>query len=241
MTLDDRAREIADFLGLDYGDVRVELQKGFHYFHAKVAEDFKCANPQTDAELLAWYQRTLAYVYELSAYHLDEGFNYTGMCKGIADHLLTNGHCCVLCLGDGIGDVTLALNERGLRPIYHDLEGSQTAAFAAFRFQRHGAEALRILTTDFTPPDVRDLDAVVALDVLEHFPNADKWGRAIATWLRVGGIVLFQNAFGIGSPDREGSIPMHLASGTHWEHDWDPFMESLGLRREASGWWRKQL
>lgn len=40
-SLEERAREIADFLGLDYGDVLVELQKGFHYLHARVAEDFR--------------------------------------------------------------------------------------------------------------------------------------------------------------------------------------------------------
>ena len=40
LTLEDRAREIASFLGLPYEDCIARLRRGFGYQHQQVAEDF---------------------------------------------------------------------------------------------------------------------------------------------------------------------------------------------------------
>ena len=73
--------------GLDLNVCREILSQGFGPLHNAVSDDFRKANPKTDAELLDWYRTTEAYIWELSAYHEDPGFNYAGMVNGIAHTL----------------------------------------------------------------------------------------------------------------------------------------------------------
>ena len=109
-----RARELSIFLGRPLDWCKEKLFRGFGPLHQAVAEDFRAANPQSDDELLNWYRTTEAYIWELSAYHSNSAFNYMGMCQGIAERLSTCGVKRVLCLGDGIGDLTLALWRAGV-------------------------------------------------------------------------------------------------------------------------------
>src|SRR5690242_1407914 len=99
MDLESRSEQIHMFLGHDLTEVKNRLAQGFHYNHALVAEDFRVVNPQNDDELLEWYRQTDAYIYELSAYHMEDGFNYSGMCDGIAAHLKALDKKRVLVLG----------------------------------------------------------------------------------------------------------------------------------------------
>jgi dTDP-4-dehydrorhamnose reductase/SAM-dependent methyltransferase len=236
----ERAREISIFLNENEDEVRERLNKGFHHNHALVAADFNSVKPKDDAALLEWYRLTTAYIYELSAYHLDTGFNYSGMCEGIAQHLKNLGKPRILCLGDGIGDLTMCCLRAGLEPVYNDLFGSMTAEFAQFRFRTHLSEPVNLwLTSDWQPVfPVDTFDAVVALDFLEHVTDVELWTAAIHATLKTGGIFLAQNAFAIGSGE-DGSIPMHLSCNDHWEHDWVPLLESLGFEDCHNGWWEK--
>lgn len=238
----DRAREIAVFLGLTDQEAAGRLAMGFHALHAEVAADFRAAAPASDEALLEWYRRTRAYIWELSAYHVDERFNYAGMCAGIAQHLVTERKPEVLCLGDGIGDLTIACFEKGLNPCYHDLARSKTARFAEFRFWKALGHGVRSRLTEDWNPDlgIEEHDAIVALDFMEHVTDVPAWAKACAQALKPGGIALFQNAFGIGSPDREGSIPCHLARNTKYETEWEPLLSSIGLAKQPSGWWSKR-
>lgn len=236
----DRAREIALFFGLTEDLAHDRLSKGFGYLHEQVAADFRRAHPDSDARLLEWYGTTTAYIWELSAYHCDSGWNYAGVCEGIGDRLQAAGAQRVLCLGDGIGDLTLALHRRGFQSVYHDLAGSRTAQFAAFRFWRHTGQDLPIhLTQDWRPVNGARMpyDAVVSLDFLEHVTDVPAWVRAIKELLTPGGYFCAQNAFGAGSGP-EGSIPMHLEKNDQYANEWDPLLASLGFRQESSNWYR---
>ena len=266
----DRALELAMFFGRPEGEVYAELLRGFGYFHQRVTEDFRRAlpGPYHDDALLAWYRDTDRYVWELTAYHLDAGFNYAGMCQGIAARLAAEpermvGRNSVLCLGDGIGDLTLACQAAGLTPIYHDLLDSVTARFAAFRFARRGqAEPLMVLSDDWHPPmweaigPVPDhvakghVAAVVALDFFEHLPNVDEWVQWVARVLHPGGLFLAQNAFAMGDDEHGGSIPQHLTRNNKYADAdpdpaadgralWDSLLLQAGLERAEGGWWRK--
>ena len=237
----DRANEIALFLGITQDQAAARLLQGFGRLHVAVADDFRRANPHTEAELLQWYRTTEAYIWELSAYHEDPGFNYSGMCAGIGTRLKNEGVRTVLCLGDGIGDLTLTLERFGLEPYYHDLEGSHTAAYADFRYWRQTGAEMR--THQSFMEDKRErmrnaYGAICSLDFLEHVPNVEEWVRAIFAALRPGGLGFFQNAFNCGSGP-QGSIPMHLSSNDHWEKDWDPLLASVGFVQESSNWYRK--
>lgn len=232
---EQRVQEIASFLGRPEPEVRDRLSQGFIYNHHKVADSFNEMKPKTDDELLEWYRTTDAYIWELSAYHLDPGFNYSGMADGIATHLVKADKDSVLCLGDGIGDLTLACRDQGLDSVYHDLAGSLTAEFALTRLGGGG-----LLTSGWTPEFPPDsFDAVVALDFFEHLVNVEEWVEAVHVTLNSGGLFLAQNAFAIGDEDHGGSIPMHLTVNNRFEKDWDPLLESLGFTHEPGGWWRK--
>lgn len=247
----DRALELSLFLGIREGEARVQLMRGFGVLHGEVANDFRAARTRkqqwTDFDLLMWYKQTNAYLWELSAYHLNEGFNYTGMCTGISQHVLTEygPGAAVVALGDGIGDLSISLAEHGLNAIYHDLLGSQTARFAVFRFNRRGLSPLLMLTDDWAPPKKPDesvsgkIKAVVSLDFFEHLVNVEDWAESVFEMLDSGGQFLAQNAFGIGDDDHEGSIPMHLTRNNKYVTEWEPLLTRIGFTKLASGWWVK--
>lgn len=240
MGLQERADEIAKFYSAGPETVKNRLELGFHENHAMVAQDFNLANPQNDDALLAWYRNTDAYVYELTAYHLEEGFNYSGMCDGIAAHLKALDKKRVLVLGDGVGDLSLTLHNEGLTPIYNDLEGSQTAEFAAYRFKNAKADIKMQLTDSWVPKfRANNVDAIVALDFFEHLTEVELWARECYKTLREDGQFMAQNAFGIGDHEHGGSIPMHLTRNNRFEKDWAPLLEEIGFTDNKNGWWSK--
>jgi hypothetical protein len=240
MDLDQRALDIADFLGCDFPSAKARLESGFIANHHMVADDFRAADPQNDEELLEWYRDTDAYIWELSAYHLDEGYNYFGMCEGIRTHLKSLGKDRVLCLGDGVGDLSAYLAADGFSSIYHDLNDSNTAGFAQSMFARAGLEVGTSLT-DGWEPHFRDggYDAIVALDFFEHLTKVEEWANACFEALCGGGQFMAQNAFAIGDDEHGGSIPMHLTRNNRFETDWIPLLEEIGFIRQDSGWFLK--
>lgn len=241
MDIVQRAREIALFLGKREDECLARLSEGFEVLHPAVAADFRSANPQGDEELLDWYRKTEAYIWELSAYHCDPRFNYMGMCKGVSERLKTEfpgGR--VLCLGDGIGDLSMQLARDGFESVYHDLAGSRTAAFARFRRWAYMPPNSigELLTDGWEPPKAHAYDAVVSFDYLEHCVGVPKWTQAIYDALKPGGLFMCQNAFNCGSGP-QGSIPMHLTENDRYEKEWDDLCASIGFVQESSNWYRK--
>jgi hypothetical protein len=245
------AEELAAFFKIDEEKARTRLNLGFGYLHTCVAQDWRESNPQTDAEILEWYRKTPAYCWELSAYHADAGFNYTGMCRGIAEHLKGAGKRTPLCIGDGIGDMTIELIGHGLDAAYHDLAGSVTAHFAMYRFEQRNLRPWLVLSSEWQPPrlhpDSVRPDAVIAHDFFEHVVNVDEWVQGVYDMLPPGGLFLAQNAFAIGDPDHGGSIPMHLARNNYYadgdplhggKAGWDVVCERIGFVATGQGNWR---
>lgn len=243
MNTEQRAIELGEFFGMEPEPVHGRLAKGFHENHRLVAEDFNNAHTDvTDPEsLLNWYRTTDAYIWELTTYHLEPGFNYSGMCDGIAQHLKALGKKSVLSLGDGIGDLVLRCAEEGIAATYHDLEGSRTAQFAEFRFSRQPDLKVATLFTDSFDPVLgsRKFDAVVALDFLEHVVNVEEWVKAIYKTLKKGGVFMAQNAFGIGDAENGNSIPMHLSINNKYVNGWEDLLVRTGFESNNNGWWSK--
>jgi len=245
MNIDLSAQNISDFLHVPFHETKMRLEMGFHHNHHKVAEDFIKDNTDVNnsESLLDWYRKTDTYIWELSAYHLDPGFNYSGMCEGISLGLRASGKNAVLNIGDGIGTLTLRMAEDGLTPTYHDLKGSKTAAFAEYRFSLDPYNKINTLfTNDFQPTlGTNVFDAVVALDFLEHVVNVEDWASAVFQCLKKDGVFIPNNAFGIGDVEHGNSIPMHLSVNNRFEWDWDPMLVEIGfVRHENNSWWIKQ-
>jgi dTDP-4-dehydrorhamnose reductase len=238
--IEQRAREISLFTGTPAQTCLALLNRGFGILHGEVATDFRCLNPRTDCELLDWYRATEAYIWELSAYHADPGWNYSGMCRGIAECLQSRGMKRVLCLGDGIGDLTLSLCRAGFDAVYHDLAGSRTMDFARMRFEMYlNSQPEQQPSSGWNPVfEDESFDAIVSLDFLEHVTDVPAWTTEIFHSLKPGGLFIAQNAFAMGSgPD--GSIPMHLARNDRFEKDWDPTLNALGFVQECSNRYRR--
>lgn len=257
----DRALELALFFGIREGEARVQLMRGFIALHHDVAKDFRAAKsmkPQswTDFDLLQWYKQTHAYCWELTAYHLDAGYNYEGMCNGISEHIVREygEGATVVALGDGVGDLTMNMLEHKLDPVYHDLMGSQTARFAAFRFTRHSKTPLMWLTDDWAPPQIAGAEmlkdkikAVVALDFFEHVTDVEAYVQACWDMLVPGGVLMAVNAFGIGDAEHGDSIPMHLSRNNVYadpdpntgEAGWDVLCRKIGFIDLKNGWRQK--
>jgi 2-polyprenyl-3-methyl-5-hydroxy-6-metoxy-1,4-benzoquinol methylase len=176
---------------------------------------------------------------------MDAGFNYSGMCQGIGERLTSESAMRVLCLGDGIGDLTLTLWRMGFQSVYHDLRGSVTERFASFRFseQTTRPQPCSLSETwdagEIVPPTDKRYDAVVSLDFLEHVTDVRGWVEAIHGSLNSGGIFVAQNAFALGSGDG-GSMPMHLARNDRYEHEWDTLLSEVGFSQMGPQWYRKQ-
>jgi hypothetical protein len=215
----------------------------------KRCDDVRCGvsspcSPQSDEELLDWYRTTDSYNWELSAYHCDvgvppPGWNYSGMCAGVGDRLEAAGAKRILCLGDGIGDLTLALVRRGFKAVYHDLYGSRTAAFAAMRYWMYTGQQMELdMTAGWEPTLQSGYDAIVSLDFLEHCVGVPKWTAAIYAALKPGGLFMAQNAYGIGS-GQGGSIPMHLTENDRYETEWDDLCAATGFSHLSSNWYQR--
>jgi hypothetical protein len=244
MDLETQSASISEFIGVSFEDAKKRLQLGFHANHHLVAEDFINNNTNVDdpESLLNWYRKTDAYIWELSAYHLEEGFNYKGMCGGIALGLYHTGKKDVLSIGDGIGTLSIKMAQQGLNVTYHDLEGSRTAGFAQYRFSKHGDLNIKTLFTDNFIPKLgsRSYNAVVALDFLEHVVNVEEWAMAIFKCLKKDGVFIAQNAFAIGDAEHGNSIPMHLSVNNKYAEEWIPLMERIGFKlHENQQWWIK--
>lgn len=244
MNLLEHAKHVADFLNINHQTALERIQKGFHYNHAEVAKDFlqKNVNVNDPNALLNWYKNTDAYVWELSAYHLEPGFNYSGMCDGIAIGLRNSNKNKVLSIGDGIGTLSIRLAKEGLNTTYNDLSGSKTANFAQHRFASNPDLKISVsLTNDFGPTlGESEYDAVVALDFFEHVVNVEEWARAVYRCLKSSGVFIAQNAFGIGDVEHGNSIPMHLSVNNKYETEWPTLLGSIGfVIHENNQWWVK--
>ncbi len=234
-----RAREIAMFLEQREDDCAAVLAEGWDAIHNAVTADWNRARPRNDWQILDFYRRTETYIWELSHYHASPGWNYAGMCRGIAERLQAAGAKRVLCLGDGIGDLTLSLIRHGFDAHYHDLAGSRTAEFAAFRSWIYlGSYMPTRLSSGWSPElGAGEWDAIVSLDFLEHVTNVEEWVASIKAGLKPGGLFCAQNAFACGSGP-EGAMPMHLARNDRFEKDWDPTLFGMGFSQESSNWYR---
>jgi SAM-dependent methyltransferase len=248
MSIQQRAAELAEFFRMPEPVALAKLSLGFMPLHEAVTADFKArvgkipflAEP-SEAALLKWYRETEAYIWELSAYHEDEGFNYAGMCSGIAQCLTSNGCSRVLCLGDGIGDLTLTLRRAGMKATYHDLMNSRTAEFALSRLGPDDT----FLTNEFDHgfPGWLDgtYDGIVSLDYFEHLPNLPEWMRACRAALKPGGLMMAKNAFGKGSGP-QGAMPMHLTVNDKYadEAEWRKLCGDSGFALYSDrtpDWW----
>jgi len=118
---------------------------------------------------IAYYRESDLYTFDLSNYQSllqDNGFHHL-----LLDML--NKYQCrkILDFGGGIGHYTILAFQNGIEADYLEIEGSKTAKYAQWRFDKYKVKP-EILTekTDLTG---RKYDCVVAMDVFEHIDDPE--------------------------------------------------------------------
>ena len=174
-------------------------------------------------ELLTFYQRTDAFLYELIAWNRNA--NKVAIRQWINDALarLPRFSLDVLTCGDGIGCDSLYLAQAGHRVTYCDL-GELGKRFAQALFDAAGLPFAP--TDDLSALPAESFDAIVCLDVLEHVPDPPRLVEQLARCLKPGGLLIVSAPFfAVGS-----EFPTHLASNRRYSGSLRGLYGSHGLR-----------
>ena len=214
---------IAEFFGVSDTEARKRLDQEFHHPGAIVAEAWRRADPKTPNEITAFYKHTDSYVYDLAADHCN------ARRRPVRDSIMRRIDARgprqnVLLYGDGIGNDSIMIAERGHRVTYYDLSGV-TSSFARYRFEREcPGRGIAMLLDEAEIPS-EEYDAVVCVEVLEHVPDPPAVMGAIHRSLKTGGIALITESFeSIGE-----EFPSHLPSNFEYAGKTHQLMESLGF------------
>ena len=94
---------------------------------------------------------------------------YRDLCAAVVARLKSENVTEALCLGDGIGDMTIALGRAGIHGIYHDIKDSLAAKFADFRQWLYLGSSTMYCTESMEPliPAMPgEMQAIIAIDWL---------------------------------------------------------------------------
>lgn len=247
---DVRYKQLAQFFNISEDEAKLQLDKGFIYWHTKIAEDWNKYDTGTIQSIVDWYAQTEMYIWELSTYHLDYppfGKHFEGMCKTINDHMSTyrGPGSAVMSLGEGIGDLAIYLTNIGWKMNYYDIPG-RTMDFAKFNYS-YWQKIIPNLNINFIESDGRSesligkYDIIIATDFFEHLPCVEDYLNKCYEILLPNGILIAYNAFGQGSPSRGNSIPQHLDCNNMYIDLFDNIMAKLGFKQLCSNVYKKVI
>ncbi|MBI4341320.1 MAG: class I SAM-dependent methyltransferase [Candidatus Omnitrophica bacterium] len=179
-----------------------------------------------EAEVLAYYQATPHYLYELSYWEAswDKQAWFEVVYRACRRWRLQH----VLDFGGGVGGLSVYLNSRGVRCDYLDVAG-KTFDYAAWRFRRRGLNVrmFDILSTNGKAQG--PYDAIVAWDVLEHLFDLEAALASIRSMLRAQGWFLSKSTFATsGSPHEAIHLAQHAKYGD--VRVLNELMERIGFR-----------
>ncbi|MBA2607851.1 MAG: class I SAM-dependent methyltransferase [Actinobacteria bacterium] len=110
--------------------------------------------------------------------------------------------------GHGIGSTAILLARHGFDVTAGDIS-EPARAFAAQRFAKRKLP-VKLLDLERESPAAESFDAVVSFDVLEHLPNPVEQIAEMRTWLRPGGLLVLNIAFGRDADNPEHILPYRL-------------------------------
>jgi len=202
----------------------------------EMAEAWHEADPRTPEEMLAFYEKTDLYVWELMQWHASPArqpfWNALTRLVEVAPPRVAPR---VFDFGCGVGTDALFLKSRGYDVTLVDVDGPGFR-FARHRFERRGWDAGFETSTSPLPTPKGVYDIAVSFDVFEHLPDPLKAVSVLVDHLREGG-VLVQN----GEFSDDGDHPCHLHSGV--EHfgagRWYAELAGMGMKGLGTMLYRK--
>ena len=175
-----------------------------------VAAQERVARATDDAPVIAYYQQTPHYLYELS--YWEATGDKQAWFRVVAQACRRYGLRRTLDLGGGVGGLSVFLRMRGIQSDHLDIAG-KTSEYARWRFARRGlgVQAFDAATPAGWPRG--PYDAVVAWDVLEHIFDLEGAVRQAAGVLRPRGWFISKSTFADA-----GGQHLHIHLAKHAEY-----------------------
>jgi SAM-dependent methyltransferase len=220
-------RELAAFTGrpIDFCADRL-----WHYNSRELGEAWHRANPQTGAEMRAFYGNTDLYLWELPKWHGSPSYApYLRAVETIISRQRgQGGPLRALDYGSGIGTTAVRLARAGYQVTIADVPGP-TFDFARYRLATRGLPYSSVdITSDY--PDLDGgFDAIVCFDVLEHVQDPERVWKHLEKHLRDDGLIAVVASYD-AQPD---FAAYHLRENyLRWgEGRWKLFMHGRGFER----------
>jgi SAM-dependent methyltransferase len=229
-------QDLVAYTGLTFDEVmdRVALRHGDH---GHFAAEFDWDRPRSQNELNWFYRSCKNYLFGNASRAAWEMLDVFGDGKGLR----------VLDFGGGIGQNTLALLERGHRPVYFDVSILQ-ADFVRFRLQT------RRLTAELVEPYYANrfnflecipdkLAGVAMQDVLEHIPRYPLVLRSVAGKMNPGSLLVEYSPFNgkMQGAKMPKLSPLHCTESIPLEQAMqEAGLEKTNLGRYPANVWRKK-
>lgn len=190
----DTADDLAAFTGFPGRTVEDELQRrrGINF-----RGEWLATPPRLRAD--RWfYLSSKAYLFANASHYADDEF-----VQGFVRHHVAAGSR-ALEFGGGSGELTLRIAGAGIAVTFIELNALQRD-FVSFRVARHGLDDMVTVLPHWMPVPTDAYDAVVAVDVLEHLPDARSvLAGSLLPALRRDGVFIENSPFEINATN-----PMH--------------------------------
>jgi len=179
---------------------------------ADLASEWQAANPQTPAEIEAFYRTARHYRADLDAWHqTPERTSYTEMLVHVARE---SGAQNVVDIGCGAGHDLKAIRAALPDVVVCGVEPNDALRddlFEYFSDRRTNPPSTHwLVATDADAAPIETADLLVCIDVLEHLPDPEAFLGGIAQRAPIN-CLLFETA-----PTHDTSTPLHLASNRGW-------------------------
>ncbi len=218
--------DLAEYFGVSYEQAVCLLKVGSRLNK----ETWNILQPQSDEEIMQYYQVNPFYIFSLPYWHMSRAQ------RQFRREIIRFSRGQVLDYGGGVGDLSLALAQTGLRVTYVDV-GGKTFDFAKWFLVRRGFADIMLLdaTKDEERIWVRKYETIVCIDVIEHIIHPELLTAKMASSLTERGTLIIT---GLDSKAVNENHPMHLSI------NFSPaeLLNSFGLyQSEERGWlWVKK-
>jgi 2-polyprenyl-3-methyl-5-hydroxy-6-metoxy-1,4-benzoquinol methylase len=182
--------DLTRYLGQPIEQIRQEYWR--HRQHEDAQAQRRVAHATQEAEVLAYYQQTPHYLYELSYWEASAAKQSWFRVAALTCRKF--GLRRVLDFGGGVGGLSLYLRARGIECDHLDVPG-KTFEYAGWRFASQALPVRRLEATRRKAWPSGAYDAVIAWDVLEHLFDLDAAMDQIAGLLREGGRLISKSSF----------------------------------------------
>jgi SAM-dependent methyltransferase len=225
---DEICLEISELLGENIDIVRKKVWResllpGTNVLESalKFGIDFHVYNEKMEK----FYQETDGFIYESMVYscRFDKRVVMEKVKQRIDNYISlkkSESKLNILMFGDGVGSDTIYLYNFYKDKVdfyYFDVPGSKTFEFAIKRFNKYNIEVKII--TDYNKIPKNFFDVIISIEVLEHLPDPIQAIKDISESLKVGGIALITESFGLVP----FYLPTHLKSNLKFKGK-NPFL-----------------